>query len=1452
MDAGGPILGVKVTIGPYSIITGPNSPAYFELQAGIYNILFEKTGYYSYTLNQMYVGEGQIIEINSIMSEKLLPPQDFTVKPLTPFAQWLPPELNKEVIFNEDFDLHYQLGRWQQDKITNNFEWAISTGSPSGTPDTSHSGSNNVSLFGNPGTARLVSPKILLIDSEKSQVHFWYTLPGANQGDELKILYKTEPSGIWHLLSTFQDSISVWEDTILTIPGNPESCILGFYGSLSENSPGICLDDISVIKSTLSGTFRDRGFRQYKMYQNNILLDSTYSLTYFFTQVDIGETYVVGIQAEYSSEIVTDTFTYYTCDYFNSVYSFEAFVYGESVKLRWWDPADKDLLYRWDRLGYQILRNNVPVHDGLINGELYWDTPWPNGTYNYNIISVYDSGYSCLLDPLTVTTFSEYSPPVFFQNDTIIGDSVLFSWRPPGTPIPEWIHWDDGVNYGNLGLTAGGTWYVAARFDCDDLESYNNMDLIKMAFVPGLNSGNTTFEMMVWEGENAETLLISQPADNLILGEWNTISLESPITIDASRELWIGYKIIDQLPGEYPAGYDDGPEVYMKGAMILFGGNDWQSVYDVSGSGIDINFNIKGYVYNIQKGNRPNLPVEKETIKVSSEPSFVFDLVEPGKGAVFNHSSRNDPIGYQIYKNAVKHAFIPPDDSIYKEHIPFPGTWEYYISAVYENGESSEDGPVIVEIFPGQICGTVLDKKDLDPIYEAEITVWPGPYTTKTDIYGVFNIDQIPAGMYNLNVMAEGYHSDVIIGLTIPQDTAFVSIKLSKENIYMIPFEEEWDSSSFVNQSWLFAPTLGNWSIDHTIGNPVPSARFSGFPGLSNFEYALISPMIDISSAFNNLELSFYLRMKIENTGVVGDINIEVLNEETWISLDKIEIDQMTWRGFSYYLSKHDFPDITQFRFTVSGEESEDFDYILIDNIELKQAESAILQGIVTELASGAPVAEAEILVDPYAPVYTDADGLFVMTVDEGYHHFTVQKTGFNPYIIDSLFVEEFVYLNIELTQPVFSVDPEEVWQLTAWWSSSRIVTLSNDGNGPLFWQSSLSYLDEDQESIKLLSFDQRMEWNLGFVYDVTTSSGGILNQAGIEFDGTYFYTTVWDSDEILKFDREGIHIGTYNISGACCIRDLAFDGEYLYGGAGSTTIYQIDPETFDVINQFGSPEGVRGIAYYEKYDAFWVCNWTTDFWLVSRDGSTLDIITNPGIENVYGLAYDYLSQTLWVFNQGLGGADFVGINIVSGQLTGDVHNILEDIQVQGDPFAGGAFLGIDEITGLHYLGGLVQADYNLIFGYDLGQEGWLFYFPTEGTILPNESIDLTLYFDAIDTLNIWEYVFADITFIHEPIIDTFILHVFYTMGENIEETGLDNIIKVYPNPTQDHLIIESKSEIKSIMIYDYSGKLVSNQNDINQNTIPINTQTYPPGLYVLEVVLKDGIRASKKIIVYK
>ena len=165
MDTGGPILGVTVTIGPYSIVTGPGSPAYFELQAGVYNILFEKTGYYSHTINQMAVVEEQTIELNVIMSEKLLPPQDFTIKPLTPFAQWLPPELDREIVFNENFDLYYQLGRWQQDKTTNNLEWSMSTGSPSGIPDTSHSGSNNISLFGNPGTARLVSPQILLTDS---------------------------------------------------------------------------------------------------------------------------------------------------------------------------------------------------------------------------------------------------------------------------------------------------------------------------------------------------------------------------------------------------------------------------------------------------------------------------------------------------------------------------------------------------------------------------------------------------------------------------------------------------------------------------------------------------------------------------------------------------------------------------------------------------------------------------------------------------------------------------------------------------------------------------------------------------------------------------------------------------------------------------------------------------------------------------------------------------------------------------------------------------------------------------------------------------------------------------------------------------------------------------------------------------------------------------------------
>ena len=73
----------------------------------------------------------------------------------------------------------------------------------------------------------------------------------------------------------------------------------------------------------------------------------------------------------------------------------------------------------------------------------------------------------------------------------------------------------------------------------------------------------------------------------------------------------------------------------------------------------------------------------------------------------------------------------------------------------------------------------------------------------------------------------------------------------------------------------------------------------------------------------------------------------------------------------------------------------------------------------------------------------------------------------------------------------------------------------------------------------------------------------------------------------------------------------------------------------------------------------------------------------------------------------------------------------------------------------------------------------------------------------------------------------------------------------LYPNPATDILKIETGTDvIDRVSIYDISGKLISEKNDVNSTRTFFNTNGLPSGLYIIEVVGDDGVPSRDKVIV--
>ena len=257
--------------------------------------------------------------------------------------------------------------------------------------------------------------------------------------------------------------------------------------------------------------------------------------------------------------------------------------------------------------------------------------------------------------------------------------------------------------------------------------------------------------------------------------------------------------------------------------------------------------------------------------------------------------------------------------------------------------------------------------------------------------------------------------------------------------------------------------------------------------------------------------------------------------------------------------------------------------------------------------------------------------------------------------------------------------------------------------------------------------------WDIQFMFDQVPAA---VSQAGVETDGEFIYTAVWNSGDFLKFDLSGNPIETFQIPGASAIRDMAYDGEYFYGGAASSPIYQMDFETQTLIGQINfSADAGRAIAYDDEFDAFWTNNWSSDIVLIDRTGGTLNSIGNS--PSIYGLAYDMFTDDgpfLWLFEgTTTGGGCWVSQwSIETGAATGVSHSVSGDIGA--DAIAGGLALQEEMIPGTYTLLCLGQSA--AIIGYELGDYSsynWLSVNPSAGIIEPGNSEFIEVTFNSAE-----------------------------------------------------------------------------------------------------------------------
>lgn len=143
-----------------------------------------------------------------------------------------------------------------------------------------------------------------------------------------------------------------------------------------------------------------------------------------------------------------------------------------------------------------------------------------------------------------------------------LGSSAVLNWNPPVAQVTneEEMTWYENYTSKNYGSSSSTTQrYIVHRFDTEDLAPYHGKQLTAVSFI--CNSEVTTYRIVVYQGGGiinstyltSGTQVVNQMVNvsSLTGNSWNTILLNSPVTIDANQELWYGI-YLEAPAGVYP------------------------------------------------------------------------------------------------------------------------------------------------------------------------------------------------------------------------------------------------------------------------------------------------------------------------------------------------------------------------------------------------------------------------------------------------------------------------------------------------------------------------------------------------------------------------------------------------------------------------------------------------------------------------------------------------------------------------------------------------------------------------------------------------------------------------------------------------------------------------------------------------------------------------------------
>ncbi len=175
-----------------------------------------------------------------------------------------------------------------------------------------------------------------------------------------------------------------------------------------------------------------------------------------------------------------------------------------------------------------------------------------------------------------------------------------------------------------------------------------------------------------------------------------------------------------------------------------------------------------------------------------------------------------------------------------------------------------------------------------------------------------------------------------------------------------------------------------------------------------------------------------------------------------------------------------------------------------------------------------------------------------------------------------------------------------------------------------------LSEAGENIESERTADFKDLGD--LEFMWGLENETGD-FQSVGCECNGVNFFITGGNNgltpNKVYIFDFDGNYVSSFDQPGTTDWGwiDLAWDGEYFYGGTDNSYTIDVFTETGTVVDTIPAPvTWPSGLAYDPATDHLWVTDrWNNNNLIeIDMDGNVITTYTNTKI--IYGLAWDDVS----------------------------------------------------------------------------------------------------------------------------------------------------------------------------------------------------------------------------------